>query len=188
MKKQKPNRVFPVNQRDLAAYLGISATLLSMTETGRHGQRQLSSASSSKMTELLLAHQQSQKSNAHTASLKKMQDRSANDCARFAKVVSLDANHAKAHAVILRNRLDKMARNEVQNMHWMNTVDLLLATLPKTRESAKDRIWLENQQKIVLKRLEKNGRLAQVKLEGQIEIEKARARIYMDVLKKLLKK
>jgi hypothetical protein len=188
MKKLKPVRFFPVSQRDLAAYLGISATLLNMTKTGRHGSRQLRSASSNKMTELMLAHQQSLKTNAQSESLKKMQARSANDCSRLAKGILQVADHADAHAAILKHRLDELAVKEQQDKYWLHTVDKMLATLPKTRESAKDRIWLENQQVIVLERLRRNGRLAQVKLETEIEMEKARARVYRDVQKKLLKK
>ena len=188
MKKHKPARFFPVSQRDLAAYLGISATLLNMTKTGRHGARRLRSASSIKMEELMLAHQQSLKAKAQSASLKKMQDRSANDCNRLAKEMLRDANHADAHALILKDRLDEMAGKEREDMYWLHTVDQLLSKLPKTRESANDRIWLENQQAIVLERLQRNGRLAQVKLETQIEMEKASARVYRDLQKKLLKK
>jgi hypothetical protein len=55
MKKHKPVRFFPVSQRGLAAYPGISATLLNMTKTGRHGARRLSSASSDKISELVLS-------------------------------------------------------------------------------------------------------------------------------------
>lgn len=187
MKKLKPARFLPVSQRDLAAYLGISATLLNMTRTGRHGARQLSSSSSYKMKELMLAHQQSLQANAQGASLKKMQDRSANDCTRLAKRILQDANHADAHALILKGRLDEMAGKEQKDIYWLHTVDQLLAGLPKTRESAKDRIWLEYQQVIVLERLQKNGRLAQIKLETQIEMEKARGRVYRDMQKKLLK-
>jgi hypothetical protein len=188
MKKRKRARFFPVNQRDLAAYLGISGTLLSMTETGRHGERQLGSASSKKMTELMLAHLQSQKANTPSASLKKMQARLADDCTGLAKRMLQDADRADAHAAILKRGLDEMAGKEQQDIYWLQTVDQLLAALPNTRESAKDRKWLEIQQSIVLRRLEKNGRLAQVKLETQIEMEKARARVYRDLQKKLLKK
>jgi hypothetical protein len=71
MKKPKANKFLPVSLRDLAAYLGISGTLLSMTETGRHGVRRLSSRSSKKMSELMLAHQQVQKSGVPGNSLRK---------------------------------------------------------------------------------------------------------------------
>lgn len=188
MKKHYPEKVFPLSQRDLAAYLGISVTLLNMTETGRHGERRLCGKPSKKMAELLVAHQQSQKLNTHGISIKRMEISSANDCARLAKVMRLDADHADAHVAILNRRLDEMVSKAKQDMHWIKTVDLLLATLPKTRESAKDSIWLQNQQEIVLERLQKNGWLAQVKLEAQIETKKERARVCRNVLKKLLKK
>ena len=188
MKKHKPDEVFPVSQRELAAYLGISATLLSMTKTGRHGDRGLTTGPSKKMEDLVVAHQQSQQFKAQTVIKKRMEDSSARDCARLAKLMLQDADHADAHVTILKRRLDEMTGNEQQDLHWMNTVDLLLANLPKNKESARDRVWLENQQEMVLSRLQKNGRPAQVKLEAQLEMEKARARIYRDMEKKLRKK
>jgi hypothetical protein len=187
MKKQKPGTL-PVSQRALAAYLGISATLMSMTNTGRHGARALGDAKSKKWEHLLMAHLQSQKTAAPGPSIKKMQKGSADACARLAELMLGNANNAAAHLPVLGHQLDEMARNQQQDTEWMNTVDHLLAKLPNSRESANDRIWLKNQQEIVLKRLQKNGLQAQVKLEVQLEMEKARARIYRDALKKLLKK
>jgi len=185
MRRQRKPRQFPVSQRELAVYYGISPTLLSMTETGRHGPRNLSSGSLKKKREIFLAHEQTKNSNAYTTSLKKIQDRIAIKCEQLAKKMSGDANYADSTATVLKRRLDEMVRNEQQDSHWMKTLDLLLARLPKTKESANDRIWLENQQVVTEERLQKNGRLAQVKLETQIELEKARARIYRDILKKL---
>lgn len=187
MKQQKPWPL-PVSQRALAAYLGISSTLLSMTNTGRHGPRQLGNAQSKKMADLLLAHLQSQRTNAPSVSIKKMQKRSTEDCARLAKEMLVNANYAATHLSRLELQLDEIARNQQQDTEWLHTVDYLLTRLSNSRESANDRIWLQNQQVIVLKRLQKNGSQAQVKLETQIEMEKARARIYRDALKKLQKK
>lgn len=183
MKRHKPPNFFPVSQRDLAAYLGISATLLNMTKTGRHGTRQLRSASSIKMAELMKAHLQSKKAN--STFLIKMPDRLVNDCTRHANKILLNANHADKRVVLLKYRLDEMTAKEREDIYWLNTVNQLLASLPRTKSSTKDRIWLQYQESITLKRLQKNGRLAQVKLETQIEIEKARARIYRDAQKKL---
>ena len=53
--------LLPVNERALAEYLGISASLLNMTNTGRHGTRQLGVDQSKKSTDLILAHLQAQK-------------------------------------------------------------------------------------------------------------------------------
>ena len=188
MKTNKQTRLFPISQRDLAAYLGISPTLLNMTKTGRHGNRELRSTPSNKMTALMQAHLQSQKVNAPGPSLKKIQDSSAIDCSKLATRMLGEANHADAHLEILKRRLDEMVRKEQADTHWLNTVEQLLSTLPKTRESDRDRTWLEYRQVIVLKRLKKNGRLAQVKLETQIETKKANARVYREMQKKLLKK
>ncbi|HEV7782350.1 MAG TPA: hypothetical protein VGO58_13845 [Chitinophagaceae bacterium] len=188
MKKLKRVRFFPISQHDLAAYLGISSTLLSMTQTGRHGARQLNSAATKKRRALVAAYQGAQKLNTHGASLRKMQEYLADDYNLLAESMMRDADYADAHARILKRRLDVMANSEQQDQQWLNTLDLLLATLPNTSESVRDRKWLEVQQAFASERLHKNGRLRQVKLEVQIEMEKARARVYRDVRKKLLKK
>jgi hypothetical protein len=178
----------PVSQRALAPYLGISPSLLNMANTGRHGARQLGDAQSKKWEELVLAHLQSQKPHSPGPSIKKMQKTLADDCARLATKMLLDAKYAADHIPVLREQMDEMSRNHQRDKEWINTVDYLLTKLPNSAESANDRIWLQNQERIVLRRLEKNGLAAQVKLEVQIEMEKARARIYGDAVKKLQKK
>jgi len=185
MKKQPGS--LPISQAALAAYIGVSGSLLSMANTGRHGTRRLGVAQSKKMTDLELAHLQSQKSGAPGSSFKKIQQAAA-DGARLVKKMLTDANHAAAHVTVLERRLAEMKRKQQQDMEWMNTVDLLLTSLPKSRESANDRIWLQNQQVIFLKRVQKNGLPEQVKLEVQIETEKTKARIYREAIKKLPKK
>jgi hypothetical protein len=187
MKKRKQGSL-PIGLRALAAYLGISPTLLSMTNTGRHGARQLGDAQTRKWEDLVQAHLEAQKTHDPGPSLKKMQKRSADDCARLAKVLTGNANHAAAHVSLLEFQLGEMARNQQQDREWVNTVDHLLAKLPNSKESANDRIWLQYQQELVLKRLQKNGLPTKVKLEAQIEMEKAKARIYRHALKKLVKK
>ena len=112
-----------------------------------------------------------------------MQDSVADDCARLAPKMLLKAKYAADHMSVLEDQLDEMSRNQQRDREWMNTVDYLLTS----GESPNDRIWLQNQEKIVLKRLEKNGLPAQVKLEVRIEMEKARTRIYREAVKKLLK-
>jgi predicted Fe-S protein YdhL (DUF1289 family) len=56
-----------------------------------------------------------------------------------------------------------------------------------TEEPEGDKIWLEYQKNIVLKRLQKNGLSAQVTLEVQIKMEVARCRIYSAAQEKLEK-
>jgi hypothetical protein len=99
-----------------------------------------------------------------------------------------DAKYAAYHIPVLGDQLDDMCSNHQRDMEWMNTVDYLLAKLPNSDQTANDRMWLQNQERTVLRRLEKNGLAAQVKLEVQIEMEKARVRIYNDAVKKLQEK
>jgi hypothetical protein len=187
MKKLQPG-ILPVSQRSLAAYLGVSPSLLNMTNTGRHGARKLGTVQSEKSTELLAAHLQSQKPHKPGPSIKKMQETVADDCGRLATKMLRDEKYAADHIPVLEEQLDEMCRNHQRDKEWLNTVEYLLAKLPNSGDSANDRRWLQNQERIVLKRLEKNGRPVQVKLEVQIEMEKARVRIYSDAVEKLQKK
>ncbi len=187
MKKQNPG-LLPVSQRDLAAYLGISVTLLSMTNTGRHGARQLGPAPSLKMAALLLAHVQAQKPHPPGPTRIKMQKKAAETCHSVAKVMQIDARYATHHVPLLRNRLNEMRSAQQQDMEWLNTLELLFARLASAEEPKGDKIWLEHQKELVLKRLQKNGLSAQVKLEVQIEMEEARARIYKAAQERLQEK
>lgn len=59
MKKQHIYPI-PATQREMAAYIGISGTLMNMAYTGRHGNRRLNDAASARLTDLTLAHVQAQ--------------------------------------------------------------------------------------------------------------------------------
>ncbi len=84
MKRHKPPGPLPVSQQDLATYLGVSVTLLSMTKTGRHGTRQLRPAASLKMTKLLEAHLSSEKTNPYSPSLTKVKEGSRDQYSQLA--------------------------------------------------------------------------------------------------------
>ncbi len=184
MKKQK-TRLFPISQRDLAAYLRISVTLLNMTNTGRHGARQLTAAPSLKMTALQLAHVQAQKLHTPGPTNSKMQKQAATSCRSLAKVMEIDARRASHRVAFLQNKLNEMRRAQQQDMEWMYTLDLLVDRLPGSEDPAGDKTWLDYQKVMVLERLEKNGFPAQVKLEAQIEMEEAKAWIYKAAQEKL---
>lgn len=182
MKKRRVPNEIPVSQRDLANYLDISASMFHMSKSGKYMSHQLSSTSSLKLANLVLTHQQAQ----HTtgASLQKFQNLSGKDTTRLARTLSLQAEYAHAGAVVLKRRLEEMIAKEQKDTRWLNTIDHLLATLPKNKESANDRTWLESQQGLVLKRLHKNGPLTQLKLLTKIELEKAKADIYRNMQKR----
>ncbi len=180
--------LLPVSQRELASYLGVSHSLLSMTNSWRYGDRQLGGGPSKKMTDLLLAHVKAQEPHIRSGLLKKMLDPAADGSARLADKLLSDADYADAHAGILEDRLADMVTKYQQDRQWMNTIKLLLSTLPATEETVNDCTWLANQQVVVSKRIQRNGLPAQVKLEVQIEIEKARGRVYRNAREKLMKK
>jgi hypothetical protein len=186
MKLRNP-RLLPVSQRDLADYLEISGTLMSMAQTGRHGGRQLSPAASNKMTELLMAHEEAQRLHPKSNSTRKIKDQQADEFRLHGERLLQNAIHAEAYAVVLKQRLDKMAGKHQDDLRWLNTVELLLGRLPKASKPTKLSRWLQNQHLVVLERLGKNGPLAQIKFETKIELEKAKRQVYQDMRKKLLK-
>ncbi len=187
MKSYKRLSPLPVSQQDLAIYLGVSVTLLSMTKTGRHGTRQLKPAASLKMTKLLNAHLSPGKANLHSPSLTKMKEESRDQYSQLAKSMLDEAADLDSQAKRLKGQLDKMMKTVAEAEHWMSTVDQLLASLPGGKESVKDRQWLECQKVITLERLDKNGIPAQLNLETQIETKKAKARFYRAAQKKLMR-
>ncbi|HMU09128.1 MAG TPA: hypothetical protein PKC54_03925 [Ferruginibacter sp.] len=187
MKKRRAPKEIPVTQRDLAAYLGISASMFHMAESGRYTSHNLSSASSLKMAELILAHQQAQKSGSPGASLRKRQEAFNRDAGKVIKTLELVADHSFSRAKVLTRSLAEMTEREQADSQWLNTVDRLLATLAGNKETKGDRAWLELQQLLVIKRLQKNGRLEQAKLQMQIQLEKAKAAINRAMIKKLKK-
>lgn len=185
MKKRRAPKEIPVTQRDLAAYLGISASMLHMAESSKYSSHNLSSASSIKLAELVLAHQQAQKAGSPGASLRKRQEVFNRDAAKAIKTLELVADHSLSRARVLARRLADMTAREQADSQWLNTADRLLAAIAVNKETKGDRTWLELQQLLVIKRLQKNGRLEQAKLHMQIQMEKAKAAITRAMVKKL---
>ena len=188
MKKHKPPSPFPISQRKLADYLGVSVTLLNMTKTGRHGARELKPATSQKMTKLMEAHILAEKPGAESQSGKKIKDGSPGEYRQLAKDLLEEATFLNTQANMLKRRLDKMVETGEETEHWIRTIDTLLAPRSHVKQSGRDRQWLEAQKAFALIGLEKNGFLAQLNLETQIETKKAKARIYIAAHKKLMSK
>jgi hypothetical protein len=187
-KKRFPKkRLLPVSQRDLANYLSVSPTLLSMTHSGRHGTRGLGSAPSTKLAYLTLAYHASKKSGKAGKSLRQYDQSSLKRCTKLIEQLDADATHALAYVKILRRRLRDMVQNEKEYTQWLNTIDEMLSKLPKDKASTHDRLWIGVQQVVTLKKLQKIGLDVQAKLEIKIEMEMARARVYRKMRRRLLK-
>ncbi len=187
MKRYRLPKLFPVSQRQLAQYLGISPSMMNMAESPRHPSHNLSSASSIKLAELVLAHQQEQKAGSPGVSVRKRQETFNRDAAKVIKTLEQVADFSLSRAKVLTRSLADMTAREQADSQWLNTVDRLLATLPVNKETKGDRTWLELQQLLVIKRLQKNGRLEQAKLQMQVQMEKAKAAINRAMIKKLKK-
>jgi transcriptional regulator with XRE-family HTH domain len=184
MRKRK-KKALPVKQADLAAYAGVSASLISMTETGRHGERHLSAAASKRLTDLLKTHLDIQQSGIQGPTLIKLNEESQERCMTLLKDMLSDARRANYRAGIMSRKLDDLVEEERAYGYWLNTIDHLLTNLPESSTAHNDRVWLEYQQVITLEKLEKVGRDVQLKWEIRIEIEKARARVFNEIAMKI---
>jgi hypothetical protein len=184
MRKRDENFV-PVSQRDLAAYLRVSPTLLSMATTLRHGSRELAGEVTGKLARLTEKFMEAEHVTGNSPSLKKMERRQAADAEKMLAVLTSQSAYCEARIAVLRRQLHDMESHQQQDEHWLRTVDTLLADLPNNKSSADERIWLQNQQVITMERLQKNGIVAQGKLEMKIGLEKARLKGYSNITKRL---
>jgi hypothetical protein len=180
--------ILPVSQRDLATYLSVSGTLMSMSNTGRHGSRKLGNEASLKLAELVKAHIVSQKATTENPSLKKLEDRAAEECKPLGKKWSSQAAFSRAYAQVLGEQLEEMRIKCQQDLLWLKTVDQLLEKMPNSGRDARDRPWFNHQQLITMERLQKTGPIAQAKLELKMELEKMKAVIYKKMEKRWMKK
>jgi len=185
MKRLTPPKDIPVSQRQLARYLGISTSMMNMSQSTRYPSHQLSSGYVLKMEELVISHRQAQRSGIAGSSWRKLQDSFNTDTAKAIKKLASDAAYFESRAGIFKRRLEEMAIREREDRQWLNTVDHMLAKLSHAKEQQTDRKWLQNQQAVVETRLQKNGILAQAKLEIQVEMNKAKALAIRAAIKKL---
>lgn len=187
MKRYQPSKDLPVSQRQLARYLGISPSMLHMSESDRYQSHNLPAGIMLKKSGLVLAHQQAQKAGKPGPSARKRQEAIHTAAATIIDRLHLEAEYSLRKAAVLERRLATMAAAEKAGIQWLNTVDRLLATLPATKATNNDRTWLEQQQVLVLNRLQKTGPLVQATLDMQVQVEKAKAAISRAMIKKLKK-
>lgn len=175
----------PVSQGSLAAYLGISPTLLSMTKTGKHGNRTLSRALETKMSNLALTFARTKLEGTPHFRFGELRQRTSHDAMQLAEKLSQSARYFESGAEVLLTRLKEMIIKEREYKEWLHTLDQLVAALPSTDAPEGETKWLSYQQVITLERLKKNDLLAQAKLEIQLETAKIKARVLGKLVKEL---
>lgn len=184
-RKPKVKRDIPVSQRELANYLGISPSMFHMAESSHYLSHNLSSRNSLKLLGLTLAQLEVQKTRQAGPSCQLVQDSVDKNIAKAIGDLEYEALRLERKAREDQQKLDDMISREREDRDWLNTVDHLLANIPDTKDKDKDRGWLESQQETVSARLKKNSRLAQVKLQLQMEVDKARARACREAVEEL---
>jgi hypothetical protein len=175
----------PVNQGDLAAWLGVSSSQLSMNSSGRHGPRKLKDAAAAKWATLALTYRQQSAEPTPSPSLLKTNKREATPCRQLAAKAASIAAHCRAGHPVFTGKLKKMQEQHKALTGWIKTLDFLLANLPATKEHKGDRLWADYQLGKAMASIKKYGPAAQAKLRAKIALEKAKAVIYEEMNRKL---
>lgn len=163
-----------ISQDELAKYLGISTSLLAMYETGKRG---LPANAIRKLAELQVILSQNRGSRrtgrswtATQPGINKQQDK-----ARKKMEHNIYMHHAGIE--MLNYNIKKIREEQEKATVWLNILDDMLESLPKTAATKKDRTWLGQQQQKIIKRIlmtdEKRG-----KMELKAELLKAAVKVY----------
>ncbi len=166
--------ILPVSQKDLAAYLGISPTMMALSQ-GKGSSRSLKSTANLRLAKLQNTHLQLLKLKKDYEPVLRPYQRK--EMAARAKRMETDGDWYEARAGHLQKKLDLLKEKHETAKQWMNSIEHLLENLPGTKESKGEKIWLNNQHAVTAENLERTGPLAQLKLNMEIEWMLARARI-----------
>lgn len=166
--------ILPVSQKDLAAYLGISPTMMALSQT-KGSSRSLHSTASLRLTRLQNTHLQLLKSKKKYEQV--LRPYQLKEMAAQAKRMETDGDWYEARAGLMQKKLKLLKEKHEAAKQWMTSIEHLLANLPGNKESGGEKIWLNNQQAVTTERLEQTGPLAQLKLNMEIEFMQARAGI-----------
>ena len=173
IKKYRKQEGIPVSNNQLAAYLQVTPSTMSMTSSGRH-KRKLPSIPSVKLAELQRDFEL-MKANTGKAgkSLNKINELENSGCKKIQNKLLGEVKYFTSKVPVLERRLEFMRWQYVQNILWLKVIEARLANSPNA-----DRIWLSNQQVKTVEKIKKNGIPEQLKIELDIEMSKARSMVY----------
>ena len=177
----KKKSTIPVSQNQLAAYLSIQPSALSMANSAKY-KRKLPLGAAQKLAGLQLDFElmeyQPKKPGISSVQIKILADKAA--MKEYTNLLS-EAKYFEAGAGQLAKRLDEMCSLFKQDLRWLHVIDARLAASPTKNE----RKWLDYQQVITAERIEKNGIMAQFKLQLNIELARAKATVYKKMAKEI---
>jgi hypothetical protein len=87
---------------------------------------------------------------------------------------SLEAAYFTGKAKLLQKQLDGMIRQQKEDLHWLNTLNHIIASYAQKKQDVSYK-WLSFQQSLAEKKLLKFGILTQAKLKMEIVLSKAKA-------------
>lgn len=166
--------ILPVSQKDLAAYLGISPTMMALSQ-GKGSSRNLGSTANLRLANLQNTHLQLKKSKKNYGQV--FRPYQLKEMAAQAKSMETDGDWYQARAGQLQKKLDLVKEKHETAKQWMISIEHLLEKLPGNKGSKAERIWLNNQHAVTTENLELTGPVVQLKLNMEIELMQAKASI-----------
>lgn len=184
MKKSrlKKENTIPVSQNQLAFYLGIKPSALSMANSSKYA-RQLPTGKSEKLTSLYrdfeLMKFEPKVEGPSSVRIKASFEKSFK---QEYKKLEKEIAYLEAQAGHLKRKLGEMCKVFTRDMRWLNVIDDRLRLSP----TKNDRTWLSYQQVITIERIQKNGIFAQTRLQLSIDLATSKANVYRNICQTLM--
>jgi len=141
---------FSLSQQDLAAYLGVSLSLVAMSESGK---RSLPGEAHEKLVALQKDLEKIQAPKKPGPSLKRLQSKLREQDNKAAEKMQERTEDARYKTKMYQRKLEELSKKQQDQLAWLNLIDQRLAALPENKSSKVERLWFENQQIDVTKRL-----------------------------------
>ncbi len=172
-KQRMSNRLF-LSQRELADFLGVSVSLVTMYETGR---RSLPKGLSEKLTNLEIDFEKSKAAKTRVDASKQLQNKLVEqDQAAVSKMlVKISTN--RPYVEILQPKFLALSEKIQAKSAWYNFVGQKLQDLVVDKSTTRERLWLNMQQADVLAWLIKANKQLN-KLTLKIDMLLAEAAVY----------
>lgn len=171
---------FTLSQQDMADYLTITRSLLSMVETGA---RVLPVEALHRLATLERFYHSTSEAR---GSLRftpdaEMQKKDA----KSAQALAVRCNQCRTVAQRLQKKLEAMQQGFKNILGWQYMMEEMMNNLPASRQGEGDRLWLEIQQRAIPAKLSRYAPAVQAKLQAEIELLHAEADIKERLQKRL---
>jgi len=149
-KPENLRRRFSLSQQEMAHYLGVSQSLIAKSEAG---WRSLPLEAFKKLAALEIDLEKNRSAKKTGISLKQLQKKLTEQDNKAAEKMQDRSEDARYKVKMFERKLEALSKKQQDQLAWLNLIDQRLATLPENKSTKVERLWFENQQMDVTKRL-----------------------------------